>query len=164
MSISNTHLFFCITTDCGNTAVAGTMCHECASWSVACPDCGDTGATVLGSNYCHECFSKRNHPCNAPPAADGWCPECDIYTVVLPNICDRCQQKRDDVCSCDGGDEPCDHCARYLADEAEYDVWCGVDEPACTCREDIARTCDRCAQYLADEAEEEAEHAADYDY
>ena len=128
MSISNTHLFFCISTDCGNTAVAGTMCHECASWSVACPDCGDRGATVLGSNYCHECFSKRNHPCNAPPAADGWCPRCDIYTVVLPNICDRCQQKCDDVCRCDGGDEPCDHCARYLADKAEEDIWCGVDE------------------------------------
>ena len=164
MSISNTHLFFCITTDCGNTAVAGTMCNECASWSVACPDCGDTGATVLGSNYCHECFSKRNHPCNAPPAADGWCPECDMYTVVLPNICDRCQQKRDDVCSCDGGDEPCDHCAQYLADEAEYDVWCGVDEPQCTCHLEIARGCDHCATIIANNADEEAEHAADYDY
>lgn len=164
MSISNTHLFFCITTDCGNTAVAGTMCNECASWSVACPDCGDTGATVLGSNYCHECFSKRNHPCNAQPAADGWCPECDIYTVVLPNLCTRCQQKRDDVCTCDGGDEPCDHCAQYLADEAEYDVWCGVDEPACTCHLDIALACARCAIIIAHKAEEEAEHAADYDY
>ena len=128
MSISNTHLFFCITTDCGNTAIAGTMCNECSSWSVACPNCGDTGATVLGSNYCHECSSKRNHPCNAQPAADGWCPRCDIYTVVLPNLCSDCQRKCDDVCRCDGGDEPCDHCARYLADKAEEDIWCGVDE------------------------------------
>ena len=40
--------------------------------------------------------------------ANGWCPECDMYTVVLPNICSRCQQKRD---------------------EAEYEIWCGVPEP-----------------------------------
>jgi hypothetical protein len=57
-----------------------------------------------------------------------------MYTVVLPNICAKCQQKRDDVCMCDGGDEPCDHCARYLADKAEYDIWCGVDcEPTHVC-------------------------------
>ena len=30
MSVSNTHLF-CITSDCGNTAVAGTMCAECST-------------------------------------------------------------------------------------------------------------------------------------
>ena len=138
------HLFFCITSDCGNTAVAGATCAECTTWSKACPGCGDTGATVLGSDYCHTCMSARNHPCVTQPA-DGWCPECDMYTVVLPNICSRCQQKRDDVCTCSGGGEPCDHCARYLADEAEYDVWCGVDEqgePQC----DGGPMCDLCAE------------------
>ena len=154
MSISNTHLFFCITTDCGNTAVAGTMCNECASSSVACLGCGEKGVTVLGSDYCETCMSPYWNPCITQPAADGWCPECDIYTVVLPNICSRCRQKRDDVCicheenaracppcsrriadivkedicACDGSHEPCDHCARYLADKAEYAIWCGVDE------------------------------------
>ena len=133
MSVSSTHLFFCITADCGNTAVAGTMCHECPLWSVACPDCGDKGATVLGSDYCHECFSRRNHPCNTafieyPHEHTGRCGWADDGT----RICD------DDICKCDGVDEPCDHCARYLADEAEYAIWCGVDE------------CDDCAAPIKD--------------
>ncbi len=149
MSVSNTHLFFCITSDCGNTAVAGTMCAECMG-SEACPDCGDTGATVLGSNYCHECYSKRNHPCNAPPAADGWCPECDMYTVVLPNICAKCQQKRDERCTCDEDTErSCAGCERRLAEQAEYDVWCGVPEPQCEC-DGSGRMCDLCAEEYAE--------------
>ena len=87
----SSHIYFCHQASCSNTTTEhGSTCDTCRQdWS-CCPDCGDTGATVLGSNYCHECFSKRNHPCNAPPAADGWCPKCDMYTVVLPNICDRC--------------------------------------------------------------------------
>jgi len=182
MSSSNTHIYFCHQTDCPNmTSELGSTCDACREDWRRCPDCGDMGATVLGSNYCHECYSRRNHPCNAPPAADGWCPECDMYTVVLPNICKRCQQKRDErctcdedterscapcdrriarrladqdicicheenaracppcsrriadivneaICSCDGGDKPCDHWAQYLADKAEYNIWCGVDE------------------------------------
>ena len=161
------HVYFCHQTDCSNlTPELGSTCGTCRQDWRCCPDCGDLGATVLGSNYCHECYSRRNHPCNAPPAADGWCPECDLYTVVLPNICDRCQQKRDDVCTCDSG-EPCDHCARYLADEAEYDVWCGVDElgepqcdggpscelcaePRCTCNRETGRMCDLCADEYAE--------------
>ena len=161
------HDYFCHQTDCSNmTTELGSTCDTCRQDWRCCPDCGDLGATVLGSNYCHECYSRRNHPCNAPPAADGWCPECDLYTVVLPNICDRCQQKRDDVCTCDSG-EPCDHCARYLADEAEYDVWCGVDElgepqcdggpscelcaePRCTCNRETGRMCDVCADEYAE--------------
>ena len=161
------HVYFCHQTDCSNmTTELGSTCGTCRQDWHCCPDCGDLGATVLGSNYCHACYSRRNHPCNAPPAADGWCPECDLYTVVLPNICDRCQQKRDDVCTCDSG-EPCDHCARYLADEAEYDVWCGVDElgepqcdggpscelcaePRCTCNRETGRMCDVCADEYAE--------------
>jgi hypothetical protein len=109
------------------------------------------GATVLGSNYCHECYSRRNHPCNAAPAADGWCPECDMYTVVLPNICDRCQQKRDDVCTCDDDIErSCAPCARRIADEAEYDVWCGVPEPQCTCNRETGLMCGLCAEEYAE--------------
>ena len=148
------HIYFCHQTDCSNmTTEHGSTCDTCRQDWRCCPDCGDLGATVLGSNYCHECYSRRNHPCNAPPAADGWCPECDLYTVVLPNICDRCQQKRDDVCTCSVG-EPCAHCARYLADEAEYDVWCGVDEPQCDdvhiCHEENARACPPCSRRIAD--------------
>lgn len=144
------HVYFCHQTDCSNmTTEHGSTCDTCRQDWRCCPDCGDLGATVLGSNYCHECYSRRNHPCNAPPAADGWCPECDLYTVILPNICDRCQQKRDDVCTCDS-DEPCDHCARYLADEAEYDVWCGVPEPRCTCNRETGRMCDVCADEYAE--------------
>ena len=143
------HVYFCHQTDCSNmTTEHGSTCGTCRQDWRCCPDCGDLGATVLGSNYCYACYSRRNHPCNAPPAADGWCPECDLYTVVLPNICDRCQQKRDDVCTCDGN-EPCDHCGRYLADEAEYDVWCGVDEmgePQC----DGGPSCELCADEYAE--------------
>ena len=167
------HVFFCHQTDCSNmTTEHGSTCGTCRQDWRCCPDCGDMGATVLGSNYCHECYSRRNHPCNAPPAADGWCPECDLYTVVLPNICDRCQQKRDDVCICheenaracppcsrriadivkedicichEENARACPPCsryiARYIADQAEYDIWCGVDEPQC----DGGPSCDLCA-------------------
>ena len=145
MSFSNTHIYFCQQTNCPNkTTELGSTCDACREDWRRCPDCGDMGATVLGSNYCHECFSKRNHPCNIPPAADGWCPDCNMYEVILPNICDRCQEKRDDVCTCNGGDEPCDHCARYLADKAEYAIWCGVDE----C--DDCDDCDDCGAPVKD--------------
>jgi len=80
--------------------------------------------------------------------ADGWCPECDMYMVVLPNICDSCQQKRDYACTCDGG-PPCPGCARYLADQAEYDIWCGMDEPQCEC-DGSGRMCDFCAEEYAE--------------
>jgi hypothetical protein len=164
---------------CNMTTELGSTCDACRQDWRRCPDCGDTGATVLGSNYCHECYSWRNHPCNKPPVthcedcgawsqvfpdncchtchmarvrrapAEGWCPECDMYAVVLPNICADCQYKRDDVCTCDGGDETCDHCARYLADQAEYEIWCGVPEPQCTC-DGSGRMCDHCAEEYAE--------------
>jgi len=158
MSFSNTHIYFCFQTNCPNmTSDLGSTCDACREDWRRCPDCGDMGATVLGSNYFHECYSRRNHPCNAPPAADGWCPECEMVTVVLPNICSDCQQKRDERCTCDEDTErscaPCDRrIARRLADQAEYDVWCGVPEPCCTC-DGGDEPCDHCAQYLADKAE-----------
>lgn len=146
----SSHLYCCHQADCSNmTTELGSTCDTCRQDWRRCPDCGDMGATVLGSNYCHECYSRRNHPCNAPPAADGWCPECDMYTVVLPNICADCQQKRDERCTCDDGDEPCNGCARRIADAAEYDVWCGVDEPHCTCN-GSGRLCDLCAEEYAE--------------
>ena len=128
------------------TTELGSTCDACRQdWS-RCPDCGDMGATVLGSNYCHECYSRRNHPCNAPPAADGWCPECDMYTVVLPNICAKCQEKRDNRCTCDEDTErTCAPCDRRIADAAEYDAWCGVPEPQCECN-GSGRMCDFCAE------------------
>ena len=165
MSSSNTHIYFCHQTGCANmTSELGSTCDACREDWRRCPDCGDMGATVLGSNYCHECYSRRNHPCNAPPAADGWCPECDMYTVVLPNICKRCQQKRDERCTCDEDTErscaPCDRrIARRLADQAEYDIWCGVDESCdrrladqdiCICHEENARACPPCSRRIAD--------------
>ena len=148
----SSHSYFCSEMDCSNTTTCyGATCYDCCEskftreYPDRCPGCGDTGATVLGSDYCHACVSVRDHPCNTAFVADGWCPECDMYTVVLPNICSRCQQKRDDVCTCDGN-EPCDHCTRYLADEAEYDAWCGVPEPQCTCNRETGRMCDHCAE------------------
>jgi hypothetical protein len=158
----SSHIFFCFEMDCSNTTTwNGATCYDCCEARFTrdypankCPDCGDMGATVLGSNYCHECYSRRNHPCNAPPAADGWCPECDMYTVVLPNICTKCQEKRDNRCTCDDDTErscaPCDRrTARRLADAAEYDVWCGLPEPTCTC-DGSGRMCDFCAEEYAE--------------
>ena len=153
MSFSNTHIYFCFQTGCANkTTELGSTCHKCREEWSRCPDCGDMGATVLGSNYCHECYSRRNHPCNAP-AADGWCPECEMFTVVLPNICTDCQKKRDNVCIChEENARACPSCTRRIAEAAEYDVWCGVPEPYCTC-DGGDEPCDHCAQYLADKAE-----------
>jgi len=136
----SSHTFFCQQTNCSNmTTQLNSTCDACR-----CPDCGDVGATVLGSNYCHECDSKRNHPC----ATDGWCPDCNLVAVVLPNPCHECQYKRDDVCTCDDG-ETCDHCARYWADKAEEDIWCGVPEPHCEC-DGSGRMCDFCAEEYAE--------------
>jgi hypothetical protein len=67
-------------------------CYDCERFD-ACPDCGDKGATVLGSKYCHECYSNRNHPCNAPPAADGWC-TCD----GSGRMCDFCAEEYEEPC------------------------------------------------------------------
>ena len=141
------HVFFCHQTDCSNmTTEHGSTCDTCRQEWRCCPDCGDMGATVLGSNYCHECYSRRNHPCNAQPAADGWCPECDLYTVVLPNICDRCQQKRDDVCIChEENARACPPCSRRIADIVKEDI--------CICHEENARACPPCSRYIADQAE-----------
>jgi hypothetical protein len=145
----SSHLYSCFQADCSNmTTELGSTCDACRQDWRRCPDCGDMGATVLGSNYCHECYSRRNHPCNAPPAADGWCADCNLVSVVLPNVCADCREKRDDVCTCYGG-EQCAHCERYLADAAEYDVWCGVDEPQCTC-DGSGRMCDLCADEYAE--------------
>ena len=133
MSISNTHLFFCITTDCGNTAAAGTMCNECAAWSVACLGCGDMGVTVHGTPFCHTCMSVGQHPSViqylAKKAEETIC----ICHEENARACPPCSRRianivKEDICTCDGGDEPCDHYARYLADKAEYAIWCGVDE------------------------------------
>jgi hypothetical protein len=76
-----------------------------------------------------------------------------MVTVVLPNICSGCQQKRDERCTCDEDTErscaPCDRrIARHIADEAEYDVWCGVPEPECEC--DGGPMCDLCAEEYAE--------------
>ena len=137
-------IFFCCVFECAKTVkMSGTACEDhrmdeclgcggemyvgangyCAPcWteqfgSDGCPACGVVGATVLGSDYCHKCYPKSNEP-----AADGWCPNCEKFTVVLPNCCRECQQKRDDA--------------------TEYSVWC---EPNCKC-DGSGRMCDFCAE------------------
>ena len=151
--MSSSHLYCCFQPDCSNmTTELGSTCDACRQDWRRCPDCGDTGATVLGTNYCHECYSKRNHPCNAPPAADGWCPECDMYTdYCTRHICAKCQEKRDNRCTCDEDTErSCAPCDRRIADAAEYDVWCGLPEPTCTCDRETGRMCDLCAEEYAE--------------
>ena len=158
MSVSNTHLFFCITSDCGNTAVAGTMCAECME-SVGCPDCGDTGATSLGSGFCHACMSVRNHPCNTAfvdyeHEHTGRCWEfhdedehrrrCGILRVVDPDWSIWC-----------GVEGPCRGCGILLADGDDVCEGCRIqysfDEDArrCTC-DGTGRMCDLCAEEYAE--------------
>ena len=129
MSISNTHLFFCITTDCGNTAAAGTMCNEC----VACLGCGDTEVTVHGTPFCHTCMSVGQHPRVIQYLAEKAEEDICICHEENARACPPCSRRiadivKEAICTCDGGDEPCDHYARYLADKADYAIWCGVDE------------------------------------
>jgi len=121
------------------TTNLNSTCDACRD---GCPDCGDLGATVLGSNYCHDCYSRRNHPCNTAfieyeHEHTGRCGWADDGS----RICN-------DVCTCDDG-ETCDHCARYWADKAEEDIWCGVPEPHCTC-DGSGRMCDYCAEEYAE--------------
>ena len=164
------HTFFCHQTDCSNmTTELGSTCDSCRQDWCLCPDCGDMGATVLGSNYCHECYSRRNHPCNAPPAADGWCPECNMYTVVLPNICDRCQQaallikfpKNRRCIECDdilnGHEEEdkilCDECDAEGRGDAHQNpfmkMFCDGCETDCPVSDNFMRTgiCDSCCKF-----------------
>ena len=65
---------------CENAAFCGKWCH--AGW--------------LNEHKCSGEFDydRGIKICDDHHDADGWCPECDMYTVVLPNICNRCQQKR----------------------------------------------------------------------
>jgi hypothetical protein len=132
--------YFCINDKCGRAVPTyNTKCAACA-----CPGCGETGATVLGSDYCHTCMSVRDHPCNTAFVADGWCPDCNLVAVVLPNRCHECQYKHDDVCTCDG-DEQCAHCARYWTDKNEEAIWCNWGASDCTC-DGSGRMCDHCAE------------------
>lgn len=166
MSI-NKHTFFCRDLDCEKEVeMSGKACedHETDSTS-ECPGCG-MDLYVGANGYCSHCWVERfgteAHVCSGEwdyergirvcddrdhsscpqyAAADGWCPECDTYPVVLPNICERCQQK----CKCDGGDKPCASCIRYRTDKAEEEIWCGVGEPECEC-DGSGRMCDFCAE------------------
>jgi hypothetical protein len=109
---------------CGGEMYVGANGYCVPCWteqfgSDGCPACGVVGATVLGSDYCHKC-----HPKSDKPAADGWCPNCEAVTVVLPNCCRECQQRIDDA--------------------AEYAVWCEPWEPNCTCATDLGTPCSRC--------------------
>ncbi len=53
-----------------------------------CLDCGRPDE-VLGYQFCHECWACRRQG-DAFDAADGWCPGCDLVTVILPNLCSDC--------------------------------------------------------------------------
>jgi len=118
------HLYSCHQTDCSNmTTDLGSTCDACrADWR-RCPGCGDVGATVLGSNYCHECMSVRDHPCNK------------AFIEYPHEHTGRCGWSDDGTRICD--------------DEAEYDIWCGVPEPRCTC-DGSGRMCDHCAEEYAE--------------
>ena len=150
MSISNTHLFFCITTDCGNTAAAGTMCNECAAWSVACLGCGDMGVTVHGTPFCHTCMSVGQHPCViqylAKKAEETIC----ICHEENARACPPCSRRiadivKEDICIChEENARACPPCSRRIAKI--------VKEAICTC-DGGDEPCDHYARYLADKAE-----------
>jgi hypothetical protein len=50
------------------------------------------------------------------------------------NAADEDCPQHEPRCTCNGSEEPCDHCAQYLADKAEEEIWCGTDEPLYECQ------------------------------
>ena len=76
-------------------------------------------------------------------------------TGYMGNLCYECDPEDEpaspqSVCECanfsPGYEQPCDHCQRYLADQAEYDIWCGVPEPQCSCNRETGLMCYLCAE------------------
>jgi hypothetical protein len=56
-----------------------------------CLDCGEP-EEVLGYQYCHACWACHRAEDAQVDVADGWCPGCDLVTVILPNLCSKCKQ------------------------------------------------------------------------
>ena len=80
-------------------------------------------------------------------------------TGYMGNLCYECDPEDEptdnrSVCECadfsPGYEQPCDHCQRYLNDQAEYDIWCGVPEPSCSCNPETGLMCDFCAEEYAE--------------
>jgi hypothetical protein len=133
----SSHVFFCNETDCSNmTTYYGATCYDCceAKWTrepvqmcepAHCPGCDrEMWAVLLGtSGYCGPCWQQR-------------------YGLLA------CEGES--YCTCNGSEEPCDHCAQYLADKAEEEIWCGTDEPQCTCNRETGLMCDLCSEEYAE--------------
>jgi len=129
----NQHIFFCNETDCSNKVPMYLgKCVDCAEPPVThCEDCG-AWSQVFPDNCCHTCHMKRvrrepTHVCNGE-----W--DYDLGYRVCDNSDDKDCPQHEPRCTCNGSEEPCDHCAQYLADKAEYEIWCGVPEPQCECQ------------------------------
>jgi len=111
------------------TTELGSTCDACRQDWRCCPGCGDLGATVLGSNYCHACATTRDHPCIV------------AWFIDYPHEhTGRCGWSDDGTRICDD-------------DDAEWDIWCGVDEcDECQVCGDMSAPGDReTAGWLCDE-------------
>jgi hypothetical protein len=127
-TMSSTHLFFCINTNCENTSASGQQCVDCAEWAEACAEqadcsialpppvthCEDCGAwsQVFPDNCCHTCHMQRvrSAPCEG-------CPGCgrEMWGALLGTngYCGPCWQQRYGVlscCTCDGSGLVCPSC------------------------------------------------------
>jgi hypothetical protein len=158
MSASNAHLFFCINSDCGNTAVAGHPCAECTAWSEACAEQAECSVALPQEGYECEVCKELTAP---HYGMAGWmCDMCFKHTLVHKSRCDETREN----CCCSGvllyvaehgpqmimcdtceTEKPangpgvktcaaCDRRAQYFADRAEEEIWCGTDEPLWECQ------------------------------
>jgi len=120
-------------------SVAGPRtCHGCHKEYLLKE--ADTG--YMG-NLCYEC-DPEDEPADGESVCDcNWLEACEKCRPYDEDADDR------SVCKCadwrDEAEQRCDHCQRYLNDKAEYEIWCGVPEPSCSC-DGSGRMCDFCAE------------------
>ena len=131
-TMDNTHLFFCIKDDCGNTSTSGDPCVSCAEWDEACAEqaalyphlpvecqmCGEMTAPGNADNkgwICDECFESLDHHHNCNERRD----RCCCYRVGL-----RVDELKPYAsrCTCDGSGRMCPACNE---DDREYCRGCG---------------------------------------
>ena len=153
-TMSSTHLFFCINTNCENTSMSGQQCVDCAEWAEACAEqadcsialpppvthCEDCGAwsQVFPDNCCHTCHMQRvrSAPCEGCPGCG-----CELWGALLGTngYCGMCWQQRYGLLSCHGSSS--------VADEREECQMCG-DMTAPGNSETSGWVCDECFEAL----------------
>ena len=88
--MDNTHIFFCIKDDCGNTSTSGDPCASCAEWDEACAEQAALYPHLPSEEgYCTCDGSGPMCPaCNEDDRE--YCRGCGNYTNLVNQYCNTC--------------------------------------------------------------------------